>query len=188
LQPRTTSLKITAMRLLTIIAILGFFTLGAARGLEESKTPQREPTLLHRMLHPFGHRDRAGGPRTTRTKTLALTMLLEPSPLDLSDTRQLKVTLQLKNISKRFIQLEFPTTQRIEILIRDEHGKMVTQWSEDQSFSNVPTTISINPGEHLEYSASISTRDMTAGRAYTVESFFPNFAELKARQALVPQP
>jgi hypothetical protein len=176
------------MRLLIIAILLGCCMASGAFALEEQPAVSPKPTLLHRMLHPFGHADRAGKSGTARTKTLALTMSIEPLPLTLSDARQLKVTLRLKNISKHFIQLEFPSTQRIEILIRDERGKMVTQWSEDQSFSNDATTISVNPGEHLEYSAAISTRDMAPGRTYTVESFFPNFADLKARQTLVPRP
>lgn len=114
-------------------------------------------------------------------------MTVAPLPLHLSDTRQLKITIVLANISKRFVQLAFPTTQRVEILVRDDSGKIVTQWSEDQSFENSADYISINAGERLEYSASISTRDMTAGRKYTIEGFFPNYPDLIARQPLVAE-
>jgi hypothetical protein len=127
-------------------------------------------------------------PKTIRVKDLTLEMHLSPLPLDLSDTRQLKVALLVLNRSRRSVHLEFPTTQRIEILVRDaQTNKLVTQWSEDQSFSNEPAFLTINPGERVEYNATISTRDLAAGRPYTVEVFFPNFDKLRLQQTIVPQ-
>ena len=76
----------------------------------------------------------------------------------------------------------------IEILIRDNaRNKLVTQWSEDQAFSNEPAYVTINPGERVEYHAAVSTRDLVAGRAYTVEAFFPNFDKLTIQQTIVPE-
>ncbi|MDB6153278.1 MAG: hypothetical protein JWL90_1731 [Chthoniobacteraceae bacterium] len=120
-------------------------------------------------------------------KDLALTTTFDPVLVKLSETRQIKVTLRLANKGKRLQQLSFPTTQRIEVLVRNNAGKLVEQWSEDQSFSDEPTLVAINPGERLEYSVSISTRDMTAGQNYSVEAFFPNYDHLKATKTIVPE-
>ena len=147
-----------------------------------------------RLFH-FGSRGDGGGKinanenrASVRVKDLTLSMELAPLPLDLSESRQLKVTLSLLNHSKRYVHLEFPTTQRIEILIRDNaRNKLVTQWSEDQAFSNEPAYVTINPGERVEYHAAVSTRDLAAGHAYTVEAFFPNFDKLTIQQTIVPE-
>jgi hypothetical protein len=85
------------------------------------------------------------------------------------------------------VQLEFPTTQRIEVLVRNRNGKLVEQWSEDQAFTNEPTLVTINPGERLEYSANIATRDMVGGESYTIVGYFPNYDQLKATKVIVPK-
>jgi len=119
---------------------------------------------------------------------LTLTMTLTPSPVRLSDVRHIEVTMQVKNVSKRFVQMEFPTSQRIEILVRDERNQLVTQWSEDRAFDPGTSYVGINPGEHIEYKTAISTRDLKAGRHYKVLGFFPNFEELRAEKVITPLP
>src|SRR5205823_891423 len=117
---------------------------------------------------------------------LALTMKVAPEEVKLSEARQLSVSLSLANRTNHAIQLQFPSTQRIEILIRAENGKLVTQWSEDQAFENQPVFVMINTGERIEYNAKIGTRDMEPGRTYIVEGFFPNFENLKATKNIFP--
>jgi hypothetical protein len=153
----------------------------------EEPAGEKRPGMISRFFHMFrGSRDRGEGP-TTSWKRLELTMSVEPFPLDLTETRQLKVTLRLTNKSKRLVQLEFPTTQRIEVLVRNRNGKLVEQWSEDQAFSNEPTLVTINPGERLEYPANIATRDMVPGEPQTIIGYFPNYDQLKATQVIVPK-
>ena len=113
-------------------------------------------------------------------------MTLEPQPLKLSEARQLKVNVLLVNKSKHFAQMEFPTTQRIEVLVKNSAGKMVEQWSEDRAFTDEPGIISVNPGERLEYSATVSTRDMVPAEAYTIEAFFPHYEALRVQRTVVP--
>jgi len=119
---------------------------------------------------------------------LVFKMQLSPLPLKLSDNRQVAVRISLENVSKRFVQLSFPTSQRIEILVRDDKGKLVTQWSEDRAYEQTPGFVGINPAERVEYDTTISTRDMQAGRAYTIIGFLPNFEHLRSEQTLVPEP
>lgn len=128
-----------------------------------------------------------GSIRTVRVKDLILRLELSPMPVVLSETRQLRVSLTATNRSNRYVHLDFPTTQRIDVLVRDAQGRTVTQWSEDQAFSNEPSTLTINPGERVEYNASISTRDMRAGQPCTVEVIFPNHDRLRVQQTFVPQ-
>ena len=149
-----------------------------------SKTP-RKRSIASRVLHPF----RGSGEERLppRLKGLKIEMEIFPLPVRLSESRRLNVVVRLTNQSKRLIQLEFPTTQRLEILIRDAMGKVITQWSEDQYFANAVSTVTINPRERLEYSERISTREMNAGRSYTIEAFIPNYEALKRTQTIVPE-
>lgn len=148
--------------------------------------------LARKAYHtlPFTHEEapaRKPGTASIRTRNLALKMQISPIPVKLSDVRQLQVRIRLENISKRYVQLEFPTTQRIEILVHGENGKLVTQWSEDRSFDPTVSYVGINPGEHLEYSTTIPTRDMQPGKKYIVQGFFPQFEALKTEQIVVPE-
>ena len=124
--------------------------------------------------------------RTVGGKTLTLSMSLDPDPVKLTDSRQFKVSMRVANQSKKLVQLEFPTTQRIEVIVRNTAGKLVEQWSEDRSFANEPGMVSINPGEHLEYAATLSTRDMVAGEAYVVEALFPQYEPLRLQKMVTP--
>jgi intracellular proteinase inhibitor BsuPI len=154
---------------------------------EETATDPRKPGVFTRFFNLFRASEKAEKRQTVNWKRLIMTMNVEPLPLKLGETRQMKVTLQLTSKSKRLVQLEFPTTQRIEVLVRNQAGKMVEQWSEDQAFANEPTLVTINPGERLEYSVHIATRDMAAGQAHTIIGYFPNFEQLKATKVITPE-
>ena len=119
-------------------------------------------------------------------KGIEMKMSVEPAAPNLGEVRQITVTLRLQNRGKRLVQLDFPTTQRIEVIVRNTAGSLVEQWSEDQAFQNEPGLVAINPGERLEYSANISTRDFAAGQDYIVEGFFPNYERLRATAKITP--
>lgn len=125
--------------------------------------------------------------KTVKSRGLALSLRLDPIPVKLSETRRVEATLQLKNISSRFNHLEFPTTQRFDLLLRDQAGKLIAQWSEDQVFEAVPGYVGINPGEHLEYHAAFATRDLQPGKRYIATVIFPNRNDLKVELAFVPE-
>lgn len=119
---------------------------------------------------------------------LELKLDLSPSPVKLSEDREIKVDVSLFNRSKKFVHLDFPTSQRIEALVLDSSGKVLNKWSEDQSFTNDPASVTINPGERLEYTVSVATREMTAGKRYLIQASFPSYEELKIEQQVTPQP
>ena len=151
--------------------------------VEKKKAGPVEWLRRHVPMPKFGGKKDAGG----TWKQLDLTMIVDPLKPRLSETKQIKVTLQLVNKGRKMAQLEFPTSQRIEVLVKNAAGKTIEQWSEDHAFTNDPTVETINPGERLEYSASIATRDMAAGQSYTVEAFFPNYDALRTVKAVVPE-
>jgi hypothetical protein len=169
-------------RLLLFLAL--FVVAAPLRASEENSGDREKPGVVTRFFNLFrGSRDR----EPVSWKRLVLTMSVEPTPVKLGETRQIKVTLRVTSKSKRLVQLDFPTTQRIEVLVRNQAGKLVEQWSEDQAFANEPTLVTINPGERLEYSVNIATRDMNPGQPYTVIGYFPNFEQLKASRVIVPE-
>ena len=180
---------------------------------EEAPAPEKKPGVLHKMMHPFGGGKRAaettpapavekkpgimnrvlhpfGGGKGSAGKNngqLAVELKLSPQPLKLSETNRLKVTLTLINRGKKLAPLEFPTSQRIEVLIKNNFGKTIEKWSDDQPFTNDPTVVAINPGERAEYAVEVATRELVAGQSYTVEGYFPSYNTLRAEKALTPE-
>lgn len=154
-----------------------------------NSTKKLNPLPAIGKLNPFGHGNaaqKAGKSVAATFKTLTLKMTVDPAVPNLGENKQIVVTLRLQNTGKKLAQLDFPTTQRIEVLVKNSTGKVVEQWSEDQAFQNEPSLVTINPGERLEYNATISTRDFAAGQEYTVEGFFPNYEILRSSVKLVP--
>jgi hypothetical protein len=137
------------------------------------------------ILHLKHDTKSKNAPQTHRGVEVKLA--INPTPIKLSENREVQVTVSLFNWSKKYVDLDFPTSQRIEILVRDSSGKVVNTWSEDQSFTNDPASITVNPGERLEYTASVATREMSAGEPYLIEASFPSYPNLKVQQQVVPQ-
>jgi hypothetical protein len=109
-----------------------------------------------------------------------------PVPLKLGIHRRLSVTVQLHNSGPRLVSLEFPSTQRIEVLLRDADRRLVEKWSEDRAFEPERVWVALNPGERLEYSVELSTRELLEGQEYQVEAFLPQHPELRASARIVP--
>ena len=102
--------------------------------------------------------------------------------------RQLPVTVHLANRGDKAVELSFPTDQRIEILLHDAAGRVVTRWSDNRAFQPTPATILVNPGEHLEYVETIATRELSPGRVFTVEVTVPAYPELDAQRKSIAAP
>jgi hypothetical protein len=117
-----------------------------------------------------------------------MTVELAPNPLKLSEVRQMDVRVRLTNKSKRPITLEFPTSQRFEIYLRNSAETILTTWSDNHAFAQVLGTVYINPQEHIEYAETIATRELTPNRVFICEVFFPKYPELRVRQKLLAAP
>jgi hypothetical protein len=170
--------------LLTFIAIT--FLISSVRAAEDGReSPKQKKDLMSQIFGMFGGENDNSRKLTSQ---LEVSMDVNRFPVSLSKTRQLEVVLKLLNRSKKVVQLEFPTTQRIEVLIRDAGGRMITQWSEDHAFAPQMGLVSINPSERIQYTARISTRDLEARRGYILEAFLPHYPDLKSDVKFVPGP
>lgn len=152
----------------------------------QESTPRRG--FLGRLLHPFGSRSNIPEYRNPKLRGLQLGIQLPSEPIRLSELRQLPVTVTLVNRGDRAVELSFPTDQRIEILLHDAAGRIVTRWSDNRAFQPMPATILINPNEHLEYSETIATRELSPGRVFTVEVTVPSYPELDAQRKSIAAP
>jgi hypothetical protein len=172
-----------------LIPLFFAFSAHAFSGADATPTPgflnrTMDETLQILHLKHAAHRV----PPANIHHDIELKLDISPSDFSLSDTRQVQATVDLFNRSKKnYVHLDFPTSQRIEILVRDSSGKVVNTWSEDQSFTADPATITVNPGERLEYTASVATREMSPGQPYSIEVSFPNYPELKIEQRVSPR-
>jgi hypothetical protein len=151
-------------------------------------TPPPKRGLLGRVLHPFSSSDRPAEIKNPKLRGLTLDLEISPQPLKLSEVRQLEVKVTLINRSKRAIDLDFPTDQRIEIQLLNSAEAVLTKWSENHAVSEKPGSVLINPQEHLEYKEMIATRDLAPNKVFTVEVFFPKYPELRARQKFMTAP
>jgi hypothetical protein len=154
---------------------------------EPSATPEKRG-WLSRMLHPFGSSNPAPNYKDARLRGLILELKLAPEPVKLSEVRQLQVNISVKNVGKRAVVLEFPSEQRFEIYLRNSSEAILTIWSDNHAFEDKPGTVLINPSEHVDYPASIATRDLSPNKVFIAEAFFPQYPELRIRQKFMTAP
>ena len=184
-----------------IFALLfALFPLAAASAADATPTPIATPTpaptpkpsILNRLLHPFGDpkkkdKDNAAEIKGTHFKHLVISMVMDPKVLKLSEIHEFKAIVTLVNKGSDIVQMEYPTSQRIEIIIKTKAGKLVEQWSEDQAFVNEPSLVAINPKERVEYPVTLATRDLVAGENYILEAFFPNYETMRTELPFIPE-
>jgi hypothetical protein len=174
------------LRFAAVLPVLLAMTLSLHASQDADATPT--PSLMSKTLEIL-HLKRTAKPKTAREthSGVEVKLAIDPIPVKLSTTREIKVTVSLINWTKGYVHYDFPTSQRIEILVRDSSGKVINIWSEDQSFTNDPATVTVNPGERLEYTASVPTREMAEGQTYAVEASFPSYPNLKGQEQVVPE-
>ena len=100
----------------------------------------------------------------------------------------MEVKVTVTNMGNYMISLDFPTDQRIEIQLLNSAAAVLTKWSENHAIKDNPGTVLINPGEHVEYKENIATRDLTPGRVFTADVFFPKYPDLHVRQKFLTEP
>jgi hypothetical protein len=125
--------------------------------------------------------------KPARAMGLELAMTLSPQPVKLSETRQIAVTMKLRNRSGRAVQLQFATSQRFDVWLRDGSGKTLERWSDDQSFVKEPVFVTVNPREYVEYTAKVATRDMRPGTLYTIRGAVLGHEGLSAEHTIIPE-
>lgn len=175
------------LRFLALLAV--FASVHCTMRASEEETPKPSGWKDH-ILHPFGlgkAKEAKEDPKAPSWKRLYVSLAVEPTPLKLTELRSMKVLLKLENKSSKFVQLEFPTSQRIEVLVKGADGTMIEHWSEDQAFTQEVGLVTINPGERIEYTASVATRSLKPGETYTIEGFFPSYDQLRAVKTVVAE-
>jgi hypothetical protein len=150
-------------------------------------TPARRRGWLSRILHPFSP-EVVPQYKDPRLRGLALDLQITPQTVKLSEVRQLAIKVTLTNLSRRPVALDFPTSQRIEIYLKNSAGDILTKWSDNHAIAEKPATILINPQERIEYNETISTRDLTPNKVFIAEVFFPQYPELRIRQKFLAVP
>jgi len=160
----------------------------AASVSAQEPTPEKRGGWFTRMLHPFQSSNPAPSYKDPRLRGLMLELKLSPQPVKLSEVRQLQVNLLLTNVSKRAVVLEFPTEQRFEIYLRNSSEAILTIWSDNHAFEEKPGTVLVNPLEHIDYPATIATRDLSPNKVFIAELFFPQYPELRVRQKFLTAP
>ena len=80
--------------------------------------------------------------------------------------------------------MDFPSSQRVDAVLRDEEGTIVGRASEDLEFSDEPGVLTLNPSERMEYTMAISTRGLAAGKTYKLEAAITNQNGLSATVAV----
>jgi hypothetical protein len=144
--------------------------------------------VIGRILHPFSSSEVLPKYSDRRLRGLVLDLQVSPQPVRLSEIRQMEVKVTVTNKSNRMITLDFPTDQRIEIQLLNSANAVLTKWSENHAIKEKPGTVLINPDEHVEYKENIATRDLTPGKVFTAEVFFPKYPEMRIRQKFLTEP
>jgi len=154
--------------------------------LAQSPSPGR--SFFNRILHPFGSSHKAPKYRDARLRGLLLELEVSGEAVRLSEVRQLHIRARLINLGVYPVSLDFPTSQRIDIQLLNANGQILTRWSENRAFGEEPGSLLVNPHEQVLYEETIATRELQAGKVYTVEVFYPKYPELRARQKFMTAP
>lgn len=124
------------------------------------------------------------GPSNGKTMS-ALT--IQPKTIKLADRNEFDVTFRIENTRSKLIKLDFPTTQRFDITVKDASGALIYQWSANQTFPPEDGVLMINPNERVEYTESISTQGLKPGETYWVEATLANNPEFTRTAQITPQ-
>ncbi|HEX8371812.1 MAG TPA: BsuPI-related putative proteinase inhibitor [Chthoniobacterales bacterium] len=152
---------------------------------ETAFTPAPKRSLASRILRPFARDGAASAPRK---RGLQVTVQPDSATPSLRAISQLGVRVLVTNYTKNLVSLTFPTSQRIEIIGRTADGKIFHTYSTDRSFTQEVSVLTINPGEHLEYVATVPTRSMVAGNTYLISASIVGHTGMEGTASITPIP
>jgi hypothetical protein len=113
---------------------------------------------------------------------LRLNLVCASNPVRLGAGNSLGVKVQLLNSGKKVQLLEFASGQRVEVVLRDASGKIVGRSA--GSAGEEGGMVTVNPGERIEFILNVPTRELVAGKSYSLEAAITGQAGLVARTAL----
>lgn len=111
-----------------------------------------------------------------------------PPEFSLADRREVEVSYSVRNHSRKILRLDYPTTQRIEILTTDSSGGVLDRWSDDRAFEPKEGIVFVNPGERIVYTDMVPTREMKAGETYEIVADVVGHPEYTASRPVEPSP
>lgn len=154
---------------------------------EEIREPERG--MVSRSLDIVrGSPDRIKYAGLPKMRDLAVKAEIVPNPVDIS-ARKFDVTFAIRNNAKKqAVNLRFETSQRIEVAIVNDAGQIVDRYSDDRVIARESGYLVINPKEEASYTVSMSTREMVAGRSYTIEAYFVGYERLVSKIQVTPVP
>jgi len=162
----------------------------AAEPVEEVEASvELQQNMTRRMLNPvMGSPERLKRAGIPDIRRMAIEAVAIPSEFGLGTTRRLDVALSISNRGRQAVNLWFPDAQRIEILVKNEEGEVLSRWSDDRSFTQATGYLVINPNESVTYTETISTREMRAGRPAIIEASVAGYPELVSTVRVIPGP
>ncbi len=125
------------------------------------------------------------GPLKTPPTTEKLAV--DPEKFSLEERRELNVTYTIRNNTKNITRLEYPSSQRIDIVTYDSKGNVIDRWSDDRAFQPEEGIVVINPKERIEYQEKIPTREMKAGETYKVETLTTSTEKFRSEKTINPE-
>lgn len=121
------------------------------------------------------------------SKIPSLQLAVVPGTFSVADNPELNVTFKITNNKKELVTLPFSTTQRLELVIKENTGNTIYRWSQDRSFEPSDDVVMINPNESVLYTEKIATSMMKEGTTYTLEVSLVNQPGYTLSQQLTPQ-
>ncbi|MEX1118810.1 MAG: BsuPI-related putative proteinase inhibitor, partial [Terrimicrobiaceae bacterium] len=116
------------------------------------------------------------------------TVRVEPLDFSLAERREVDVTYAIKNNTGKIMRIDYPSTQRIEIITSDTTGQVIDRWSDDRAFAGEEGIVFVNPGERIEYNEKLPTRDLKPGEMYIVTGDAAANEGFTATQRVTPNP
>ena len=112
--------------------------------------------LLTFNLFPYHPSTSASPPSSSNSfDDLLLTITIDKPLYHMGDV--MHVTLKLTNTNpEKLMHITYSTSQKFDLEILSEDGLVVYKWSKGRVFAQVITSITLNPGETIEQSFSIT--------------------------------
>lgn len=154
---------------------------------EYPKSRNSEGSAMYQIKSFFGGMFSSVNIGPIRTPPTTEKLEVEPESFSLQDRREVNVTYSIRNNSKKISRLEYPTTQRIDILTYDSKGMVIDRWSDDRAFLPEEGIVVINPKERIEYQEKIPTREMKAGEPYRIETFTTGSEKFQSQKTVTPE-
>jgi hypothetical protein len=110
---------------------------------------------------------------------LSLNLVCAANPVRLAQGSSFVVKVQLFNAGKKTQLLEFASGHRAEAVLRDASGRIVSRSS--SSAGQEAGFVTLNAGERIEFLLQLPTRELGAGKSYSLEAAITGQAGLVAR-------